>query len=446
MASNAPVRNPSGRRHGRHASSDERRKIAVTRRSTTGPLDAVPDDPLAASSPVSPSSTLSPSANPLSPAALTSPMPRGPRPTSRSPSPLPPKDFSHLLSPSNFHPLPTQHIPSAFLHSSHQPPPSTPLPELLKQGHHRLAAISAATSLVSSTSANDYVRIFQLLYIRLACLCLISQHGIAAQEAKVLGDLNSAFYRHPITRRHLVPWGLRVLCVRLLSAGYGDGRKGIMGFYELAREAREGETSTANPEQSDVELWTSCLQELGIRVASALIELNDLEAAAIHLKTLNYPNLSPSAARRLNMMEALVWLRIGSTTDAQRCIDASTPSSSSDNSPAILAALTATASGDFDAALAVWRDLHAAHPADALVGQNLAVCLIYTGHLAKSREVLEGLVDGGHAFRSLTFNLATLYELSSERAREMKLRLAGRVAEGVPSEEGWEGGLGDFKL
>jgi len=54
-------------------------------------------------------------------------------------------------------------------------------------------------------------------------------------------------------------------------------------------------------------------------------------------------------------------------------------------------------------------------------------------------------------FKSLTFNLATLYELSSERARELKGELAGKLARREPGSgkgEGrvWEKSGADFKL
>ena len=42
--------------------------------------------------------------------------------------------------------------------------------------------------------------------------------------------------------------------------------------------------------------------------------------------------------------------------------------------------------------------------------------------------LLTALVDAGHSFHALTFNLATVYELSSERSRAKKMELAEKVA------------------
>lgn len=45
------------------------------------------------------------------------------------------------------------------------------------------------------------------------------------------------------------------------------------------------------------------------------------------------------------------------------------------------------------------------------------------------------MVDQGLAFHALTFNLATVYELRTERAGERKLQMAERVAERLEGKE-----------
>lgn len=46
----------------------------------------------------------------------------------------------------------------------------------------------------------------------------------------------------------------------------------------------------------------------------------------------------------------------------------------------------------------------------------------------QSRSLLESLISANQPFQSLTFNLATIYELCSDRSRNLKLRLADAVA------------------
>ena len=76
--------------------------------------------------------------------------------------------------------------------------------------------------------------------------------------------------------------------------------------------------------------------------------------------------------------------------------------------------------------------------------QNLAVCLFYVGKVDETVKLLEGLVDGGRSFHALTFNLATVFELCSERGRERKGELVERVAHGRVGIG--ERGAADFKL
>ena len=76
----------------------------------------------------------------------------------------------------------------------------------------------------------------------------------------------------------------------------------------------------------------------------------------------------------------------------------------------------------------------------------------------QTSELLTRLIDEGHSFHALTFNLATVYELCTERSRAKKAELAERVAERMKTErdgepEGTDGGKrwtersnADFKL
>ena len=97
-------------------------------------------------------------------------------------------------------------------------------------------------------------------------------------------------------------------------------------------------------------------------------------------------------------------------------------------------------SSNYPLAITEWRAL----PPSDLVTQNLAVCLFYLGRVDETVKLLEGLVNGkGRSFHALTFNLATVFELCSERGRERKGELVERVVErGLRGERG----QGDFKL
>ncbi|ORX92710.1 hypothetical protein BCR34DRAFT_580933 [Clohesyomyces aquaticus] len=446
------------RSHGRVASGDERRRVAAPRRSVRGPLEADVDDPLSSSiqtniPPSAASRVLSPTA---SDTGTNTPI--SPRDGLSTLTDLPPKDFSFLQDPSAFHVLPASTIPPPFLNAASLPSVTTPIPTLLASGHFRIAAIAAARTLVANTSPTDAPTLFHLLHIRLACLCLIHEHALAAQESKLLGDLNSAFYRHPLTNTHLVPWDLRVLSVRLAALGYGEWRKGIMGYYELGRECREYIISCNSPEEKAV--WKRRLRDCGIRVANILVEMGELEGAGRHLGTLATASEGDEGDRQsgevgeILIMEALVWLRVGDVAAARKCLAAASPSSpsssESDSSTlldASLRALILMADNDYASAVSAWQALQTSFPTNPMVTQNLAVSLLYTGRISEAREILTQLTDESPPFHSLIFNLSTIYELCSERNRERKMALAEKMAaRNGDGKVGWEIGSAEFKL
>lgn len=53
----------------------------------------------------------------------------------------------------------------------------------------------------------------------------------------------------------------------------------------------------------------------------------------------------------------------------------------------------------------------------------------------------------GKSFHALTFNLSTMYELSSDRSRALKLALVDKVAALSPAQRsGMEATMADYKL
>jgi len=326
---------------------------------------------------------------------------------SRSPSLAPTKNFSFLLRPEIYHPLTLLDVPPPFRVSSLQPDPNTPLPSLVSSGNFRSAAIKAAQLLtspdLSPSLPADISTIFSLIYTRLSCLTLCGQTALAAQEVKALEDLNSSYYRDE-EGRHLVPWELRVLAVRLQGMGFNDARRGVMGYYELGREARLRLTSlkktrtsstTISPNgdeekrdvdeevEAEIKIWETRLQELGIRVASALVEMDDLEGAARFLST-----LSPSTAFAIESLEsqkALLYLCLGDVEAARSCISSST--SSNESKAKVILALAHMADSDFASAVTIWEELIGGpeNGEEAMYRQNLGVCLLYLGRMEEVR-------------------------------------------------------------
>ncbi len=262
-----------------------------------------------------------------------------------------------------------------------------------------------------------------------------------------------------------------------------------MGYYDLARDARvEARKAATDGERN---LWRERLKDLGVRVGNALIEMGDLAAARRHLETLRN-GTDKEGDSILDSRLALLCLQLGDVGTARRYTNAATSGDAAEKSTnVVLKPLLSMAEGRYEDAAAKWRALSEGQHA-VLATQNLAVCLLYLGridevsafpiafYLYHSRQIprwkvswlkqvqtsqlLTRLVEEGHSFHALTFNLAAVYELCTERSRARKMELAEKVAgmmklgpeEGEGEGEGEEGQGGherwaernnaDFKL
>lgn len=218
----------------------------------------------------------------------------------------------------------------------------------------------------------------------------------------MLEDLNSTFYyedddgagnagggagHHP--PRHVVPWHLRVLALRLQSIGFGEPRRVISSLYELAAEARsESRRSGITSEVKHV--WRERLADLGIRVVNALVEMGDLEAARRSLRGLSAGGKMKEEGLSVEMRTrlALLELQIGDVKAARRVVEAGSAVDEDSNSMAMMKPLLSMAEGRFPDAIALWRELLEVVKGGAdevVVTQNLAVCLLYVGKLNEVR-------------------------------------------------------------
>lgn len=306
------------------------------------------------------------------------------------------KDLSFLLRHNIFHPLSQINIPSPLRSEFIVLNPGEPLSaslgileRLLVEGRFLVAAHFAGSILTSSLiSPTDTSLIFSLFYTRLACLELSGNTVLAAQESKALEDLNSAFYfidsgfdsseivdKRDQIPRHIVPWPLRVLAVRLQSIGFGDSRRSIGGLYELGMEARR-EASRPEIDDATRKTWRERLSDLGIRTVNALVEMGDLDAARRSLESLRE---SGPESDIMKLRKGLLLLRIGDVDAAQRVFGDAHDS----REAALLQPLLSMSDGRYSDAAIEWQSLQkdTSRTDGGLIAQNLAVCLLYTGKL-----------------------------------------------------------------
>lgn len=351
----------------------------------------------------------------------------------------PAADIRFLQDPILYHAVSIDDVPAAFLDSTRQPPDGTPLAALLQAGFFRRAATVAAAEILATDSGN-IEHIFHLLYTRLACLVLISKPDIAVQEAHPLIDVLS---RNPAKAKDLlprIPWELRLLLVRLESIGVPDGgRGGVMSLYALANEARAHITTASAADDTKVELWKARLADLGLRVSDTLVEMGELETARRHLNT-----LARTSPDELAYRKALLLIRIGDVSGAQRCLDQMVSS----GSKATLDVLLLVANGESSLAVDAWRGLMDTELEHALAVSNATVGSIYMGNIVGALGGLERAVETLPPFPGLLFNLSTVYELCTERGLERKTALMQQLAtrDLGPLCGGAERSILDFKL
>jgi hypothetical protein len=163
--------------------------------------------------------------------------------------------------------------------------------------------------------------------------------------------------------------------VRLQSIGFGDSRRGIGGLYEIGLEVRR-EIMRPGVGEAERKIWRERLADLKMRTANALIEMGDFDAARLLLPDLqtSEPTDGANQARK-----ALLFLAIGDLDAAKRIIDNPTGSEGTTLKP-----LLSMTEGRYKDAVTEWRTLLESEPKrpdEAMISQNLAVCLLYTGEL-----------------------------------------------------------------
>ncbi|KAL2423908.1 hypothetical protein ABEF95_009688 [Exophiala dermatitidis] len=460
-----------------HHSRKPSSRAGLPRRSTKGPLDPV-DDPLTAPPAVA-QSLASPRNSPslqypqqdivgAGEQPTPQPQPAQADPTTTREEPVEEaRDLSFLLDASIYHSLSQLEVPGPF-RRPFLPAPSDEaqlvqaleqLDRLLSQCDFLRAAQLAGSILTSGTiHPSDAKTIFRLLAVRYSCLELSGNLLLAAQEAKALEDLSSAFYyddagpdRETVetgemprnVAQHIMPFSLRLQALRLQSIGFSDPRRGVTTLYDTALECRE---HLAHPTTSPAQraIWTERLQEVSIRVVNALIEMGDLDCAARTLKAIRSMNPERMAVWTARMV--LLQAKIGDCAEANALIASA---KLKHQERLALESLVAVAEGRYDVASQALDkcELEADSGLKGLLKQNLAVACLYQGEVQKARRILEELVEQGHSFQSLTINLATIYDLSSERSRDLKLEMAAQIArQQTPSGQLCSFVNADFKL
>ena len=160
--------------------------------------------------------------------------------------------------------------------------------------------------------------------------------------------------------------------VRLQGIGYGDLKRAIVGYYDLARDARI-EAARAKSEDEG-KIWRERVKECGVCVGNCLIDMGDLSGAKRHFEGLRHGGDKDEYAV-LDGRLALICLKMGDVEGARRYIGAG-----EHEAMTVIEPLLSMAEGRYEDAIEEWRSLQGG-PHDTVATQNLAVCLLYIGKL-----------------------------------------------------------------
>ena len=385
------------------------------------------------------------------------------------------KDLSFLLDPSIYHSLAQFDVSPPFRRESRiisrDDRPVQSLVEevdnLLTNGDLIHAAQLSSIILTSGKfHPTDTAIIFHLVGIRYGCLELLEQTALAAQESKALLDISSPFYyidepndkkllsesRNP--PEHIMPYELRLQALRLQSIGFSDPRRLISSLYELAEEIRTRITFIDANDYEDItrKVWTNRLEELGLRIADSLVELGDMEGARRSLLAMNGSLQAPRHPLELQR-KFLLHLRLGDLPGAKRYLQTGLAEAGDAKLTSLLLMAEGSCTSARDLLQQERQRLSDEGKTDTDLEHNLAVAYLYCGEMEKARDTLQRLVADGADQSSLLLNLCTIYELCSDRSRELKAGLAELVAEkstrekaGKTAEMGRTRMSADFKL
>jgi hypothetical protein len=148
------------------------------------------------------------------------------------------------------------------------------------------------------------------------------------------------------------------------------------------KKPSDGDSSISDRTEN-IAHWESRLQDLGVRVASALVEMDDLDGASKFLSTLTPKH----SAGNVNMQKALLYLCLGQVESARACVTTPDTNGSTGEDKPVILALAHMADADYATAVTIWEELIASAEAQgsntrlALYKQNLAVALLYLGRM-----------------------------------------------------------------
>ncbi|KAI0953947.1 hypothetical protein AcW1_006737 [Taiwanofungus camphoratus] len=279
----------------------------------------------------------------------------------------------------------------------------------------------------------DLALVLSLWYLRLSCLARLRLFNQTSAECTnlfaVLNAVEPAASRQWLFDK-ILPFELEVLYAKLKY--WAGDHMGYLDALSALLKRCKAKARQAKADAAGAGMW----QERGARVcliiASQLIEMNDLAAAAKLLEPLCKQGDGPTSPY-VQSAVGRVYIQGGCIGMAAKHFTAVAEDPTADSSlKAMNKALLASADGDWPRATEVLQEILAADPENYIAINNLSVALLSQGKLQESIQLLEDAIKASPSTtlmaEPLLFNISTMYELHSTAGIDQKRELLIEVA------------------
>ncbi|KAF2883543.1 hypothetical protein ILUMI_22607 [Ignelater luminosus] len=291
----------------------------------------------------------------------------------------------------------------------------------------------------------------QLWFTRIALLVKIKNFSLAQAEAEPFGQLDKPdlFYQFYPEMYGGRPGSIASFSFRLLLAELpmhcGKANESLTKLFNILSVVRQmltnlknGLCEDGNPteisesDRSDsIRLWFGREGRIMHSIVNCALAVKDYELAMDLLGQLCERDGAPRQA----LLSALgrLHLQLGDVAGAEVCFNEARELQGGDPSVRELVdrGLIAIAQNNFGDAYTSFQQASVLEPTNVMILNNMAVCLLYGGHLKDAIAVLESAITVSPVQalqESLLLNLCTLYDMESSKGRLKKFALLRQIA------------------
>ncbi|XP_066154669.1 trafficking protein particle complex subunit 12 [Euwallacea fornicatus] len=198
-----------------------------------------------------------------------------------------------------------------------------------------------------------------------------------------------------------------------------------IGLFEDGNPMEICETDRAD----SLKLWNGREARVMHSIINCAISITDYELAMDLLNRLCERDGAPKQA----LLSALgrLHLQLGNITGAETCFSEAVLHGPAGVRDIVDKGLLSIAQNNFDDAYVAFQQASNLEPSNIMVLNNMAVCLLYGGHLKEAIAVLESAISSNplHALHeSLILNLCTLYDMESSQGITKKFALLRQIS------------------